>query len=182
MLLRPSSSVHSSLLHVGFIPSLAARWLPQFTVGHPEGEGRTGISSDDTLLGARRSFPTCLTSPRRAQRTEWEGVPSDQSLARGGVILPPIRLTSGAGGWSHFARSRLLRGVGECLTPAGLPLGSVEAGHGCWVGKQQSLLLPALSNTPEFITSREPANPVYIHRLITRASLLKIWAGEHGLC
>lgn len=36
----------------------------------------------------------------------------------------------------------------------------------------------SFSNAHEFITSRGLANPVYIYRLITRASLVKIWAAD----
>ena len=143
LLLPTPSSVHSSPLRVGFISGLVARWLPQFTVGQPEGGGEAA-SFEDTLLGARRSFPTCLTRPHRSQWTEWDDVLSAQPITGKGWGYPS---TNQAYPWRWGVEpvcpeSHATRGLGECPTQTGLLLAPAEAGPGRWVGNQQSLLLP----------------------------------------
>lgn len=106
---------------------------------------RKNVSFYDTLLGSRRSPPTCLTHPHRSQWTEWDHMLSAQPITSKGRGYP---LTNQADfwswGWSQFPLSHTLRRdwVNECLTQTGLLLGSREVGLGCWVGKQPILPHP----------------------------------------
>ena len=81
----------------GFVPQSNSKMATTVQSEAPRGK-RKSISFYDTLLGARRSFTTCLTHPTYLSGPHGVICPlPNQTLARGGIILWPIRLTPGAG-------------------------------------------------------------------------------------
>lgn len=163
VIITTSTIILWPLFHLSMLPSspsLIARWWPEFKVGHPEGKT---LLSCDTLLGARRSSLTCLTRAHCLSHQSGVTWPlQNQSLVRGGIILWPIRPTPAAGGGVSLPWVTCWMGNWQMPDP-NRAFVRTEQSRTWILGRQPAKPATAtLSNPHESITSRGPANPVYI--------------------